>query len=86
MNMIWHFLHNFPLSIDIVLDRLHYFQKLRPRLIVMAFNWIVATLCFYGLSLNAGIGSNVFTAFSLSAAMEVPAYIFSALVRYQNYL
>ena len=58
------------------------FQQLRGRLIVMAFNWIVATLCFYGLSLNAGIGSNVFSAFSLSAAMEIPAYIFSALVRY----
>jgi len=54
-------------------------KQLRGRLIVMAFNWIVATLCFYGLSLNAGIGSNVFSAFSLSAAMEIPAYIFSAL-------
>ena len=51
---------------------------------MMAFNWIVATLCFYGLSLNAGIGSNVFSAFSLSAAMEIPAYIFSALVRHDT--
>ena len=55
-------------------------KALRSRLIVMAFNWIVATLCFYGLSLNAGIGSNVFSAFSLSAAMEIPAYCFSAMV------
>ena len=48
----------------------------------MALNWIVATLCFYGLSINAGIGSNVFMTFSLSAAMEIPAYIFSAMVNF----
>ena len=55
-------------------------KPLRGRLIVMAFNWIVATLCYYGLSLNAGIGSDVFSAFSLSAFMEIPAYCFSAMV------
>ena len=55
-------------------------KPLLGRLIVMAFNWIVATLCFYGLSLNAGIGSDVFSAFSLSAVMEIPAYCFSAMV------
>ena len=47
----------------------------------MAFNWIVATVCYYGLTLNSvGIGSSVFTSFSLSSAMEIPAYIFSAMV------
>ena len=58
----------------------------------MAFNWIVATVCYYGLTLNSvGIGSSVFTSFSLSSAMEIPAYIFSAMVNdfifyfYRNY-
>ena len=47
----------------------------------MAFNWIVATVCYYGLTLNSvGIGSSVFISFSLSSAMEIPAYIFSAMV------
>jgi len=54
--------------------------ELRGRLVVMAFNWIVATVCYYGLTLNSvGIGSSVFTSFSLSSAMEIPAYIFSAM-------
>ena len=51
----------------------------------MAFNWIVATVCYYGLTLNSvGVGSSVFTSFSLSSAMEIPAYIFSAMVN-KNY-
>lgn len=60
-------------------------KPLRGRLIVMVFNWIVATLCFYGLSLNAGIGSNVFASFSLSAFMEIPAYCMSALVSKKSF-
>lgn len=55
-------------------------RPLRGRLVVMALNWIVATLCFYGLSLNAGIGSDVFSVFSLAATMEIPGYIFCAAV------
>ena len=61
-------------------------KPLRGRLIVMAFNWIVATLCYYGLSLNAGIGSDVFSSFSLSAFMEIPSICFSAMVRFRHSL
>ena len=69
---------------DFLFDCLYYNleQYYLGRLVVMALNWIVATLCFYGLSINAGIGSNVFMTFSLSAAMEIPAYIFSAMVNF----
>ena len=55
-------------------------KALRGRLVVMGLNWIVATLAFYGLSLNAGIGSDVFSGFSLSACMEIPAYVLAAFV------
>ena len=57
-------------------------QALRGRLLVMGLNWVVATLAFYGLSLNAGIGSDVFSGFSLSACMEIPAYILAAVVSF----
>ena len=60
-------------------------QALRGRLLVMGLNWVVATLAFYGLSLNAGIGSDVFSGFSLSACMEIPAYILAAVVSYKIY-
>ncbi len=53
------------------------------RLVVMVFNWVVATLCYYGLSLNAGIGSDVFVSFTIAATMEIPAYIFCAIVSSQ---
>ncbi len=67
-------------SADVGMGPLMKSKPLRGRLIVMVFNWIVATLCYYGLSLNAGIGSDVFSAFSLSALMEIPAYCLSAMV------
>ena len=59
-------------------------QALRGRLLVMGLNWVVATLAFYGLSLNAGIGSDVFSGFSLSACMEIPAYILAAVVSFDK--
>jgi len=53
---------------------------LRLRFIVMAFNWVVATLGYYGLSLSsAGLSSDPFTSFALSATMEIPAYLFCIL-------
>jgi hypothetical protein len=58
-------------------------KPLRGRLVVMGFNWIVATLCYYGLSLTAGIGSDVFAKFTVTAIMEIPAYTFTALVNLQ---
>jgi OCT family organic cation transporter-like MFS transporter 4/5 len=52
-------------------------STMRLRFIVMAFNWVVATLGYYGLSLSsAGLSSDPFTSFALSATMEIPAYLF----------
>jgi len=52
-------------------------STLRLRFVVMAFNWVVATLGYYGLSLSsAGLSSDPFTSFALSATMEIPAYLF----------
>ena len=52
-------------------------STLRIRFMVMALNWIVATLGYYGLSLSStSLSTNPFTSFALSAAMEIPAYLF----------
>ena len=46
----------------------------------MALNWVVTTLGYYGLSLSsAGLGNDAFSGFALSAAMEIPSYIFCIL-------
>ena len=55
-------------------------SKLRPRLLIMAINWIVATLSYYGLSLSASMSKDVFTTFTVTAIMEIPSYIFCILV------
>ena len=47
---------------------------LRYRLLIMSFNWIVVTLCFYGLILNSA-GQDLFIGMSSSAAVELVAYI-----------
>ena len=47
---------------------------LRYRLLIMSFNWIVVTLCFYGLILNSA-GQDLFIGMSSSAAVELLAYI-----------
>jgi len=50
---------------------------LRMRMVIMAFNWVVATLGYYGLSLNsARLGNDAFSGFALTAVMEIPSYIF----------
>jgi len=47
------------------------------RFFIMALNWVVATLGYYGLSLSsAGLSDDPFTSFALSATMEIPAYLF----------
>ena len=51
-------------------------SKLRPRLLIMSFNWVVTTLCYYGLTLSASLSQDVFTTFTVAAAMELPSYIF----------
>ena len=52
---------------------------LRYRLIIMSFNWIVITLCFYGLSLNSA-NEDLFTGMSLMAFVELLAYIISLFI------
>lgn len=50
---------------------------LRIRLLIMAINWVVTTLGYYGLSLSsARLGDDAFTNFTLNAVMEIPSYVF----------
>ena len=50
--------------------------------LVMCFNWIVTNICYYGLILNSVnlAGTNIYANFSLSAAIEIPSYVFTVLV------
>lgn len=53
---------------------------LRLRFSIIALNWIVTTLGYYGLSLSsASLGHDAFSSFALSAAMELPSYLFCIL-------
>ena len=48
---------------------------------VMSINWIVTNICYYGLTLNSVnlVGSGIYGDFALSAAIEIPSYVFAAL-------
>ena len=46
----------------------------------MSINWIVSTMCWYGLSLNSvNLPGNIYVSFVLSALIEIPSYIFVML-------
>ena len=48
--------------------------------IIMFVNWIVTTMCYYGLSLNSvNLVGDTYVNFVLSAAIEIPSYIFCVL-------
>ena len=49
------------------------------RLVIMSFNWIVITLCFYGLSLNSA-NEDLFTGMSMMAFVELMAYIITLFI------
>ena len=49
------------------------------RLIIMSLNWIVITLCFYGLSLNSA-NEDLFTGMSMMALVELMAYIITLFI------
>jgi len=49
------------------------------RLIIMSLNWIVITLCFYGLSLNSA-NEDLFTGMSMMAFVELMAYIITLFI------
>ncbi|XP_074642119.1 organic cation transporter-like protein [Tubulanus polymorphus] len=50
------------------------------RTLVIYFNWMVVSMVYYGLSLNAGnLGGNIFLNSFLSGLVEFPAYTFCIL-------
>ena len=64
-------------SKDLSIASLLSHPALRIRLLIMAFNWVVTTLGYYGLSLNsARLGDDAFSNFALTAVMEIPSYVF----------
>jgi OCT family organic cation transporter-like MFS transporter 4/5 len=48
--------------------------RLRFRLFIMSLNWIVITLCFYGLSMNSA-GQDLFIGLGTMAGVELVAYL-----------
>jgi len=51
-------------------------HPLNLRAAVMIMAWFSASLCYYGLALNAGsMGSNIYLTNALGAAVETPAYL-----------
>ena len=50
--------------------------------IIMIANWTAANLCYYGLSLNAVnlAGTDPYLNFALTGLIEIPSYIFAAVV------
>ena len=53
---------------------------LRNRLLNVNFNWVVITLVYYGLSMNASsLAGDLFTNFTLLSVAEFPGYLLSYL-------
>jgi hypothetical protein len=50
------------------------------RLFVMSLNWVVITMCFYGLSLNSANNEDFFGSLAAMSTAEVPAYIAAMFV------
>ncbi|XP_023349296.1 organic cation transporter protein isoform X2 [Eurytemora carolleeae] len=48
---------------------------LLSRLIILSMNWVVITLCFYGLSLNSARDENIFASVAAMAGVEFPGYV-----------
>ena len=56
-------------------------SEVRKITIVMFVNWIVCSLGYYGISLGAAnLGGDVFLSNILLALIEIPSYIYCALV------
>ena len=49
---------------------------------IMSINWMVTTLCYYGLSLNAVnlAGTDPYINFALSGLIEIASYVFAILM------
>ena len=65
---------------DLTIFHLLRVSKLRSRLAIICFNWIVTTICYYGLAMSTSLSQDLFTSFLVSAAMEIPSYVFCMLV------
>merc|ERR1719233_2511773 len=50
------------------------------RLLILSWNWIVITMCFYGLSLSSARNEKMYQNMAAMAAVEIPGYILSMLV------
>ena len=51
---------------------------LRNRLLNVNFNWVVTTMVYYGLSMNASsLAGDLFTNFTLLSLAEIPGYLLS---------
>merc|ERR1719228_1171379 len=56
-------------------------KQILTRSLVMFLNWMVVTLCYYGLtSAAATLTSDLYTNYSLAIAVEIPAHFFLLLV------
>ena len=56
-------------------------SEIRKITLVMFVNWIVCSLGYYGISLGAAnLGGDVFVSNILLALIEIPSYIFCALI------
>ncbi len=54
---------------------------LRPRFLVMAANWALVSMAYYGIGMSMTVlGGDVFLNFVLSAVFEVAAYVICILV------
>ena len=64
-----------------LLDLLTTGPNLRCNTLILFFNWMVNSGTYYGLSLSAtDLGGNPYFNFFLSAAVEIPAYLFNLAV------
>ena len=51
---------------------------LRSQTVILSWNWIVITMCYYGLTMSStNIGSDVNLTFILTVAIEIPPYFFA---------
>eukprot|EP00118_Oscarella_pearsei_P011341 m.75698 g.75698 ORF g.75698 m.75698 type:complete len:490 (+) comp35949_c0_seq1:2053-3522(+) len=48
-------------------------REARKRLLVTAYLWFVSSLVYYGLSMNAKLGSSIYVSFFASAVIELPS-------------
>ncbi len=51
--------------------------------LVMMVNWTVATMAYYGLSLNSvNLSGDIYVNFVLTALIEIPSYVFCVMVTF----